>query len=77
MAETRKLYYEEPRAFATEAKILELRDSGANTDIILDRTVCYPEGGGQPCDRGTIGGSSIIKRRRGRSGDRPYRGRAS
>ena len=60
MFETRKLYYDEPSALATEAKILEVRVSGANTDIVLDRTVCYPEGGGQPCDRGTIDDLSIV-----------------
>jgi len=60
MFETRKLYYDEPSALATEATILEVRASGANTDIILDRTVCYPEGGGQPCDLGTIRGISIV-----------------
>lgn len=61
MAETRKLYYDEPGALETEAKILEVRGSGENTDLILDRTVCYPEGGGQPCDLGAIRGASIIK----------------
>jgi len=60
MFETRKLYYDDPSAMATEAKILEMRASGTNTDIILDRTVCYPEGGGQPCDLGRLGGVSVL-----------------
>ncbi|MFA5853250.1 MAG: alanyl-tRNA editing protein, partial [Spirochaetales bacterium] len=60
MPETRKLYYDDPSAMVAEAKILEIRESGINTDIILDRTVFYPEGGGQPCDMGTMGGVSVI-----------------
>ncbi len=68
MFETRKLYYDDPSAMATEAEILEMRASGTNTDIILDRTVCYPEGGGQPCDLGRL--AAYLSSTRSRKGRR-------
>jgi alanyl-tRNA synthetase len=36
--------------------VLELRGSPAAPVLVLDRTLFYPEGGGQPCDLGTVGG---------------------
>jgi alanyl-tRNA synthetase len=50
MPETRKLYYEDCYRMMFRAKIL--RASG--NWIVLDRTAFYPEGGGQPSDRGTL-----------------------
>ncbi len=38
-------------AEATEARVLAVTERGA---IVLDRTVFYPTGGGQPGDAGTI-----------------------
>ena len=28
--------------------------------VIVDHSVLYPEGGGQPADRGTIGGAAVL-----------------
>ncbi len=47
---TRKLYYEQTEQSEFEAKVLEVIEN----KIILDRTLFYPEGGGQPCDHGTL-----------------------
>jgi alanyl-tRNA synthetase len=47
---TRKLYYEHPEESEFEAKVLEVIEN----NIILDRTLFYPEGGGQPADHGTL-----------------------
>ncbi len=44
------LYYEEPYLRETDARILD-REEGK---ILLDRTVLYPGGGGQPADRGFV-----------------------
>ena len=32
--------------------------------VALDRTLFYPTGGGQPCDRGTLGGASAFLAKR-------------
>jgi alanyl-tRNA synthetase len=47
---TKALYLENTYLFATEAKIIEQREDY----IILDQTVFYPQGGGQPFDCGKI-----------------------
>ncbi len=47
---TKKLYYEHPEQTEFEAKVIEVIEN----KIILDRTLFYPEGGGQPADHGTL-----------------------
>ncbi|MFA6372321.1 MAG: alanine--tRNA ligase [Methanothrix sp.] len=45
------LFYEHPFEQVFEALVLDVTENGA---IILDRTLLYPEGGGQPTDHGTL-----------------------
>lgn len=47
---TGKLYYEYPEDSEFEAAVLDVIEN----NIILDRTLFYPEGGGQPADHGTL-----------------------
>lgn len=49
---TEKYFYTEPYLRELDATVLSVEDKG----LILDRTIAYPEGGGQPGDRGTING---------------------
>ncbi len=53
---TDKLYYEDGYLSSVIARVVDVRKSG----IILDRTVFYPEGGGQPGDRGSFGPYRIV-----------------
>ncbi|ASI98607.1 alanyl-tRNA editing protein [Thermococcus celer] len=53
---TRKLYYEDAYLKEAKARILEIRDNA----LLLDQTVFYPTGGGQPHDRGTINGVEVL-----------------
>lgn len=48
--DTELLYYEDPNSCSSEAVVLYSRES----DVILDRTCFYPEGGGQMCDIGEL-----------------------
>ncbi|OPY52143.1 MAG: Alanine--tRNA ligase [Methanosaeta sp. PtaU1.Bin060] len=47
---TELLFYEHPFEQVFEAEVLDVVDGS----VVLDRTLLYPEGGGQPADHGTL-----------------------
>ncbi len=51
LPETRMLYYEDAYLTEFEAEVLRVLD---NQYVILEKTAFYPEGGGQPADRGYL-----------------------
>ena len=55
LPDTDRLYYEDQQRTEFEAVVLEVfdRDDG-DFDVVLDQTMFYPEGGGQPPDHGTL-----------------------
>lgn len=52
---TEKLYYDDPYMTEAEASVISCEKTKNGWEVILDRTIFYPEGGGQPSDRGYIG----------------------
>ena len=57
---TRKLYYEDCHLSVFPARVLACVKSEKGYLITLDQTAFYPEGGGQPCDLGTLGGVLVL-----------------
>ena len=57
--DTEKLYYDDPFLTRFSARVLSCVPAGDGFDVVLDRTAFYPEGGGQPCDTGVLGGAAV------------------
>lgn len=56
---TVKLYYEQPQARECQARVQSVLTDGDVLVVELDRTILYPDGGGQPCDRGLLAGLPV------------------
>jgi len=49
------LYWQDTYAFEANSKVIAVSDAEKNLKcVILDRTIFYPQGGGQPFDTGSI-----------------------
>lgn len=55
----KKLFYRDPYLREANAKITGVEVKGKLVKLTLDRTIFYPEGGGQPSDRGRIEGNGF------------------
>ena len=58
--ETRKLYYENVLLREFTAKVVSCEQGKGGFQVELDATAFYPEGGGQPCDLGTLGEAKVL-----------------
>jgi alanyl-tRNA synthetase len=54
LPETERLYYDDQERTEFEAVVLDVFERDDGYDVVLDQTMFYPEGGGQPADHGTL-----------------------
>ena len=54
LPETEKLFYDDQGRTEFEAVVLDVFEHDDEYDVVLDQTMFYPEGGGQPADRGQL-----------------------
>ena len=65
---TEKLYYANPDRLQFDATVIRCQPAASSVEAapggaweaVLDRTGFYPGGGGQPSDRGTLGGARVL-----------------
>jgi Ser-tRNA(Ala) deacylase AlaX len=54
-------YDREPYAATLETRILKRGEEQGRPFVVLEDTVFYPEGGGQPCDLGAVNGVTVVE----------------
>ncbi|OGK20655.1 hypothetical protein A3C23_05680 [Candidatus Roizmanbacteria bacterium RIFCSPHIGHO2_02_FULL_37_13b] len=52
--QTKQCYYDDPYKNELECKVISSEQNGKYFNVILDQTIFYPQGGGQPSDQGVI-----------------------
>lgn len=57
---TRKLYDLDSHRCDFSATVLRCDPDGEHYAVVLDQTVFFPEGGGQPADTGVLGGARVL-----------------
>lgn len=60
---TLRLYNVRPVIRSVAAVVLDCREAAGGFDVLLDKTVIFPEGGGQPSDTGRIGSAAVLHAR--------------
>lgn len=57
---TLRTYYDRPYLREAEARVVSIEPvDQSHINVILDHSIFYPDGGGQPCDTGTIAGLAV------------------
>lgn len=56
--QTKQIYYEDQYKTEIKANIISIENNVSMANIVLDQTIFYPEGGGQPSDQGIIEGKN-------------------
>lgn len=58
---TERVYYTDPYLTEADAAVRSCTRTERGWELLLDRTVFYPTGGGQPCDLGTIEDARVLE----------------
>jgi len=67
--ETRKAYETDAYAKTLDTKVLKVFVDGGRHCVVLEDSILYPEGGGQPSDCGRIGSANVLDIVRRQAGD--------
>ena len=57
---TERLYLIDSHLFENQCTVLSCAPGKEGFDVIVDRTVFFPNKGGQPCDTGVLGGVKVV-----------------
>lgn len=57
---TEKIFYQTPYCRSFTAEVISCEKQNGKYRAVLSRTAFYPEGGGQPCDKGTLAGLDVL-----------------
>jgi alanyl-tRNA synthetase len=57
---TERLYFDDSYCIEFDATVASVAQHDGRTTVVLDRTAFYPTSGGQPFDRGTLGGLPVV-----------------
>ena len=57
---TERLYLVDSHLFENECTVLSCEPAKEGFDVMVDRTVFFPNKGGQPCDTGILGGVKVV-----------------
>ena len=60
MSEFQEYYYSHPYARELDTVVVSCHACKEGYEIVLQDTIFYPEGGGQPCDKGTIQDITVL-----------------
>ena len=63
-----KYYYTEPYRRSLTCTVTGVNHTDKATEVVTDSTIFYPESGGQPGDRGTLGPYRVLDTRKGDDG---------
>ena len=63
-----KLYYKDTYLRELECTVLKVTHTDNATEVLTDRTIFYPESGGQPGDRGALGSFEVLDTRKAEDG---------
>ena len=64
-----KLYYQDPYLTKITCTVKAVSHTDKATEVRTDKTIFYPESGGQPGDRGTLGQYRVLDTRKADDGD--------
>lgn len=65
-------YERDPYATTLESRVTQVGEEKGRPYAVLEDTILYPEGGGQPADHGTLNGVTVVDVQKRESGIRHY-----